>query len=457
MITLANLDYACKETLKAHPDFNMPKIFRELVEKDINLILFTRQGGARDKLTDLTKDDLIIEVLRQAIKVGKLYEYYYDKNRDFVETIPGGALCKDIADLLYKEEKNIILYLKTHPNILSNLASSFAEVRYTKDGYFLGLLVNITTDKADRIISKQFETVKGIENIHIRDEAVNKCKEDILSGSQIKQYRSEYELDGSLYAVSDVGKVRANQEDSVLILTHPDNSEFKMMVVADGMGGAKSGELASQFVVTETMKWFESLAPDYFDHEDALAVEFGKRIHKVSVDLNRKYGNLKCGSTFTGSIIGKNQTVIANVGDSRAYTVMNGEINQITTDHSLVQRMYNAREIHNKDDMRFHKKSNVITASIGMEDPITPTIQTIDNEDYDMLMLFTDGVTDCLSDDQIKIIANSTPKNDIALSMVNMANSNNSSKRIYEDGEYVDKTITGGKDNLTAAVYVRGR
>ncbi|NLC48709.1 MAG: serine/threonine-protein phosphatase [Tenericutes bacterium] len=457
MITLNNLDFACKETLKAHPEFDIMKIFQSLVEKDINFRLFTRQNGARDMISELNKDFLITEILKQTIKVGKLYDYYYEKNNEFSQTIPEGALSKTIADMLYKQEKNVVLYLKTNTNILSKLASSFAEVRYTKNGYYLDLLANIKTEVADKIISKQFSEVKGIENIRINDNTVNKCKEDILSGSQIKNSRSQYSLDGSLYAVSDIGKKRENQEDSVLIINHPEINDFKMLVVADGMGGASSGELASSYVVTKIMKWFESLDKNYFYNEVDLASDFTFAINKISSDLYNKYGQYKCGSTFTGSIVCNNKTVIANVGDSRAYTILGGNINQVTKDHSLVQRMYDYGDIKEKDDMRFHTKANVITAAIGSQEPVYPSVSIVDNNSYDMLMLFTDGVTDCLSDEQIKFIANTSPKHDVALALVNAANINNSSKKIYEEGAYVDKYISGGKDNLTAAIYSKGR
>lgn len=456
MNTLENLDYASKITLKAHPDYDLASIYSKMALEGLHPNYFTRQGGARDRFCEVTEGDFTLELIKQAVKVGTLYANSFNENRDFANTIPEGQTCKLITDIIYSENKNIITYLETHPEIKSKLASSFAQIRYGKFEYLLDIISHISTNRADSIVNRQYEATRGIKDINIRQSTVANAREDILNGSQLKNSRNEYSLGTNLFAVSDVGRKRENQEDAVLILTHPKNKDFKLIVVSDGMGGHNMGEVASQFTIVNIMKWFENIDPNYFYYEDQLSTEFEKAVYNTSVSLYNQYGNFNCGATFTGALVGQNKTVIANIGDSRAYTVTGGEVYQVTEDQSVVQQLYNKGEIRNRDDMRFHSKSNVISCCMGMSDPVYPDMEVIPNN-YEMLMLFSDGVTDCLSDKQIKILANTSSRDETATNIVNMAKMYTTTKTIYEDGQYVSKTIEGGKDNLSAAVYAPGR
>ena len=105
--------------------------------------------------------------------------------------------------------------------------------------------------------------------------------------------------------------------------------------------------------------------------------------------------------------------------------------------------------------MRFHKKSNYITNSLGA-DPEKFYINSyfIDNSSYDHLLLLSDGVTDCLSDNQIMAITKKTPRDKIAAALVDKANITNSHRQKTEDDAYYEN-IWGGKDNTTAAVFTR--
>ena len=96
-----------------------------------------------------------------------------------------------------------------------------------------------------------------ISEVHFR-KPTNECREAVLSGRQLCVSRTSINLCG-MHAFSDVGRIAKNQEDSYYVGVHPENEEFKIMLVADGMGGELNGEKASNYVTSRMIKWFEAL------------------------------------------------------------------------------------------------------------------------------------------------------------------------------------------------------
>ena len=108
--------------------------------------------------------------------------------------------------------------------------------------------------------------------------------------------------------------------------------------------------------------------------------------------------------------------------------------------------------------MRFHYESNKVTQCLGMDETykkMVPNIYFIDNSDYDTLILVSDGVTDCLSDDQIMIITTKTSREEIAKALVKSALENDSYRNTKNQEKEFVRTIYAGKDNTTAAVYAK--
>ena len=258
---------------------------------------------------------------------------------------------------------------------------------------------------------------------------------------------------GNMSASTSIGKKRKNQEDALLLKEHPQNPNFKILVVADGMGGADSGEVVSDYTVSELSKWFESLPIAYYKDADRVAHSLDEKIKDISDVMYQKYGG-RAGSTFVGGIVCETETVISNVGDSRAYAYSDKtkELTQVSEDESLVEILYKTREIKNRDDMRFHKESNRILQHIGIPGQLKSKTCIIPNEDYDKLILVSDGVSDCLSDKDILAITKRTPREQLAQMLVQSALNNISYARPeLSKSEYYSQ-ILGGKDNTTAAV-----
>lgn len=312
--------------------------------------------------------------------------------------------------------------------------------------------------KVEQKINRQYG--KRISNFTVNANTYNLCRDDILKGKQFEYNKMDYKVGKDLYASTDVGNVRQNQEDSVIILQHPENPDFKMLVVADGAGGSARGEVASSYITRDITQWFESLPSQYYDSRNIIELqrELNKRLAKINDILYSKYRS-SAYSTFVGALVTDKQTVVTNVGDSRAYIYANGKLNQITKDdnvsYMLWESNYNigddGQKIPDKDAIRYHKNSNQITQAIGAEDEICANSIIISNNSYQTLMLFSDGITDCLSDKQIMAITKYTPKDVLSRSLIENAKACESGRSDL-DPRYFNQFIKAGKDNATVAI-----
>ena len=341
-----------------------------------------------------------------------------------------------------------------------------------------------------RNVQNNGDTRYGIKNLFVNPVALESCRDEVLSGRQIKiqndilkdikagrvqnvRPRREYNLNDEMFAVTDIGRRRENQEDSVLILYHPYNSDYKMLVVADGMGGMDNGEKASQEIVQQMAEWFEKLPVGYLKQVNFQELQdmWYSKLASINQNIANRYPH--SGSTFVGAIVGEKSTLIASVGDSRAYLLDNSNsLQQVTIDDNASYllwrnkwdeyfRKHNGRisrkdyekMMDEKDRLRYQLGSNVITKGVGIDDEhLDVKFTQIDNRDYKTLMLFSDGVTDCLSDNQIMKISNKTDKRDLAKAIVNEAISVNSRRKELEGDDRYKSVIAAGKDNTTAAV-----
>lgn len=334
---------------------------------------------------------------------------------------------------------------------------AFAEKNYLSPENLGDLQKRLFRIGHKKILAGIEERNNNINNVSIYKQNLKEIKEKMISGLT-------HDKEGSIalanmQATTNIGKVRTNQEDAVLLKIHPQNSNFKIMVVADGMGGEQYGEIASHKVTTEMSKWFETLPIEIFGDMKKLRIEMDKKILEIGREIFVEYGG-KSGSTLVASIVGEKETLIANVGDSRAYIYKDGELTQVTKDQSYVQYLYDKGKIEQADDMRFHKDSHMITSGLGIESDESPKYTIIDNTKYDKLLLFSDGVTDCSSDKDILAITKNTPKNELAKVLVENAVEKNSTVRPKLNGKEEYEDILGGKDNATAAVLdntVEGR
>lgn len=486
MLKSENLDFAIERTLEKHPDFipHMNAILLSQITDQINLIRFTRDGGARDLIADMQSDDVLRYVLHESTKIynAATFFYYNDKKicslpsdsekiRYLLEVFPCFGELQNMMSILTNRDVNTSLYLKGNKNDLLCLINSVLSTRFNTgipykdyvDRYGRGYTVNQNGESID-LFTKIDEDIKKAEiaqRLNVNHRAINKCLGDLMSGVQLKNKRNEYVLEGNLYVTQDIGNRRPNQEDSTIILTHPENQEFKFLAVSDGMGGVEYGDKASTYTIQKITEWFNSLPVDFYYYPNELQAEFNKRIAEISEEVyhlfNADFNRIKAGATFVGAIVTSEKTVVSSVGDSRAYVTRGPSLDLITRDESAIWPPgYNPENMSKEqlDEMRFNRKNNMITRCIGQERTGIIQSHILDNASYDRLMLFSDGVTDLLSTDRIRFLALNTPAEQLTSQLVNEALLYDAVRLRGESEEYAAK-VAAGKDNATAAAYIR--
>ncbi len=208
--------------------------------------------------------------------------------------------------------------------------------------------------------------------------------------------------------ISEIGNIRPTNEDACLCMSHPKNKNYKLLAVADGMGGKEYGEIASNYTLNKIKKWFIKKEISSINDNKKLTTSTKNLLKRINKELISIYGQDVLGTTLTLAIITKKNTHIFNIGDSRAYIYKNQKLIQVTEDDSDVWMYYKYGNV-NKEDLRYFAMSNFINACIGLNEKLCKTNYILLENDYDLILLLTDGVTDLLTDKKIsKIIKKSS-------------------------------------------------
>jgi PPM family protein phosphatase len=226
------------------------------------------------------------------------------------------------------------------------------------------------------------------------------------------------------YAATDTGRQRRANEDSLL-------ARSPLFVVADGMGGAQAGEVASKIAVDV----FEQGLGDAAEPERDLAARAStanSRIHELS-HSNAEHAGM--GTTLTAAYVALEEVAIAHVGDSRAYRLRDGELERLTDDHSLVDELMRQGKITPEEAVD-HPQRSVITRALGPE----PAVE-VDTRSYlaragDVYLLCSDGLTTMVLEERLTEILRSRPRlRDAGEALIAAANE------------------AGGRDNITVVLF----
>ncbi|NTU90115.1 MAG: Stp1/IreP family PP2C-type Ser/Thr phosphatase, partial [Actinobacteria bacterium] len=226
---------------------------------------------------------------------------------------------------------------------------------------------------------------------------------------------------------TDCGQIRPHNEDSLVV--YP-----PLFAVADGMGGHEAGEIASEIAI-ETLV---AQAPKSLDAKTLgrAVMAANRAVLRASKDGVGKPG---MGTTMTAAMIDDDKLIIAQVGDSRAYLLHQGQLQRITRDHSLMADYIETGQI-TEEESRWHPQRSVITRALGSDPDMVPDLFELNVEPGDRLLLCSDGLSGMVYDEGIRDILDSIPDPQLAAdALINAA------------------TDFGGHDNITAIVVNVGR
>ena len=239
---------------------------------------------------------------------------------------------------------------------------------------------------------------------------------------------------------TDVGRQRDHNEDSMRIFR-----EQRLYVVADGVGGAAAGELASQIAVETLTEFYRATAEDPeitwpYPADEGVDFEASRLATGIKLGNQRicqaaaRDAKLRgMGSTIAVMRFTDTGAFVAHVGDSRVYRLRQGQLKRLTQDHSLAQELKNRGQLTTAEMPAFRYK-NVILRAMGMGDELEVDVSPVEVQPGDVFLLCSDGVTDML-DDGTLVATLRGGRDDLEAACARLVDGANAA---------------GGKDNITA-------
>ncbi|MDO4174893.1 MAG: Stp1/IreP family PP2C-type Ser/Thr phosphatase [Eubacteriales bacterium] len=240
------------------------------------------------------------------------------------------------------------------------------------------------------------------------------------------------------YGKTDKGLVRANNQDTFRIDIQENGLGF--LVLCDGMGGARAGNIASAQAAEQFMKHIKTAEPSQSDRDTLgeiveQAVKLANQEVFTMSQSSPEYNGM--GTTLVGGICADNRVILANVGDSRAYLLDGARIAQMTADHSLVAEMVRSGRLTTKDAKTYPGR-NLITRAIGVDSEVEADLYEIILQEGQSLLLCSDGLSGMVTDGEIAaIVAQSASQEEACDQLISRA------------------CEAGGNDNVTVVLYTK--
>ena len=203
--------------------------------------------------------------------------------------------------------------------------------------------------------------------------------------------------------VTDIGQKRSNNQD---FINKFDNKQgITLVILADGMGGHRAGNIASEMTVTDLgREWVNTDYTELSQIRDWFLVSLENENKKV-YELGQTDEFKGMGTTVEALAIVDNNVIYAHVGDSRIGLLRHGEYQLLTSDHSLVNELVKAGQL-TEEEAANHPQKNIITQSIGQANPVEPDLGVQMLEENDYLIINSDGLTNMITNDEIVEILN---------------------------------------------------
>ncbi|MDD2489790.1 MAG: Stp1/IreP family PP2C-type Ser/Thr phosphatase [Bacilli bacterium] len=239
------------------------------------------------------------------------------------------------------------------------------------------------------------------------------------------------------YYLTDAGKIRDHNEDSVIIVKNK-NDEY-LLAVADGMGGHKAGEVASSLAIEYLSKQWDLL--DTIGEKNNAVNWLRTSVQTINDEIikhaNKNEDSKGMGSTLVVAILTNEYLLFGNIGDSSGYVMKEDKLYKVTKDHTLVNLLVSTGEL-TEEEAKLHPRKNVLMRALGVNNPTELDIFDVDMSAQGIL-LCSDGLTNMLSDDQIEKVLN------------------NEKWTIEEKIKRLVKksNIRGGTDNISIAYLIR--
>lgn len=233
------------------------------------------------------------------------------------------------------------------------------------------------------------------------------------------------------HAMTDAGKVRPMNEDCVFASDTTEGNLKNLFMVADGMGGHKAGEVASRLAITGILSSVRENADT--DVKSIIQTALKKANQAIRDLAGKEPDKSGMGTTIVLASIDDDITV-ANVGDSRAYILKDGELLQVSKDHTVVEEMMRVGSL-SKQAAKHHPNRHMITRAIGADETVKADFCQIDKAGVEQILLCSDGLTNMVDNESIKnVLLNSDSVPEKVMTLLQMANDN------------------GGTDNITLLI-----
>ncbi|MCC5998954.1 MAG: protein phosphatase 2C domain-containing protein [Thermofilum sp.] len=304
---------------------------------------------------------------------------------------------------------------------------------------FKGIIIYDGSTPFYRTTTSGKEYKSTLENL--KDANKKSDRPIIIMGQKLDFDARDLQDKKGFYSYSNVGKVRKNNEDAALnstikIYRNGRLETYYLLAVADGVGGAGYGELASKIaIVTSYNEILLGLLERPTDSPEKTVQSAIETANQHVLQEKSKRGEM--GTTLTLALINGNRAFIGHVGDSRAYVIEGNKLRQITKDHKYVEELVE-RGVITREQAKHHPQRNIITSALGMP---TPRID-ISSKEAHALLLATDGLVDLVEDEEIEKILREEMKR--GLTSVNQL-----SKQLV--GEALRK---GGYDNVSVSLMM---
>lgn len=205
-----------------------------------------------------------------------------------------------------------------------------------------------------------------------------------------------------VFAGTDIGKAREKNQDYYYVSKNLD--EVKLCILADGMGGYTGGEIASNMTVALVKSYiYNNYSKIKLETDDIINLlkDATQYANMLVYEKTRQIEELEeMGTTLEIALIVDEKVYISHIGDSRIYKIKNGNIKQITKDHSYVEKLINDGTITREEAIK-HPQKNMLTKALGCTAYVEPDLLVEKIEENDIILICSDGLTNMLTDEQI--------------------------------------------------------